>query len=228
MSNSKQLATSRKNLLARAIDRYKERAELKRGVRIGFLIDATASRENTWEQAQTIQAKMFRSASGLKALKLRLVYFGGNQLTKLGWNDNERSVAAHMAAVRCSAGLTQIIPGLEAFIDEKPENRAGAIILIGDCFEEDSAISTKTATLLKDKGIKVFSFIEGEDWTAHSVFKNLAAVTGGKFAKFGDDLPLDDLCEGVALMASGGEKALTRLKNDKVRQLLLPPSKKKR
>ena len=228
MSNAKQLTVNRKNLLARAIDRYKERAALKRGVRIGFLIDATASREHTWEQAQTIQAKMFHSASGLTALKLRLVYFGGNRITKHGWNDNERGVAAHMAAVRCSAGLTQIIEGLEAFIDEKPENRAGAIILIGDCFEEDSAIAAKTAALLKAKNIKVFSFIEGEDWTAHSVFKNLATITGGKFAKFGDDLPLDDLCEGVALMTYGGEKALTRLKNDKVRQLLLPSLKKKR
>jgi hypothetical protein len=84
MSNVKQLTTNRKNILARAMERYKERAELRRGVRIGFLIDATRSRENTWEQAQTIQATMFRSASGLKALKLRLVYFGGNRLTKLG------------------------------------------------------------------------------------------------------------------------------------------------
>jgi hypothetical protein len=225
MSNTKQLTTNRKNLLARAVDRYKERAALKRGVRIGFLVDATASRENTWEQAQTIQAKMFRSASGLRALKLRLVYFGGNRLTKLNWNDNARNIAAHMAEVRCHSGLTQIIPGLQAFIDEKPENRADAIILIGDCFEEDAATAAKTAALLKAKGIKVFSFIEGEDWTAHSVFKTLATVTGGKFAKFGNELPLDDLCEGVALMTSGGEKALTRLKNDKVRLLLTGPSK---
>ena len=139
MSNTKQLTTNRKNLLARAVDRYKERTELRRGVRIGFLVDATASRENTWEQAQMIQAKMFRSASGLTALKLRLVYFSGNRLTKLGWNDDAHKIAARMAEVRCHSGLTQIIQGLEAFIDEKPENRANAIILIGDSFEEDSA-----------------------------------------------------------------------------------------
>ena len=132
-----------------------------------------------------------------------------------------------MAAVRCRAGLTQIIPGLEAFIDDAPENRAGAIILIGDSFEEDSAVAAITATLLRNRDIKVFSFVEGDDWTAHSVFRNLAAITGGKFAKFGDDLPLSDLCEGVALMTSGGEKALTQLKNDKVRLLLTGPSKRK-
>lgn len=225
MGNRKQLTTGRNNVIARAIGRYKERAELKRGARIGFLIDATASREHRWEQAQVIQAKMFRSASGLNALKLRLVYFGGNQLSKLNWDNDEHKIAAHMAAVRCRAGLTQIIEGLESFIDEVPEHGASAIILIGDSFEEDSALAKKTATLLKEKGIKVFSFIEGDDWTAHSVFKNLATVTGGKFAKFGDELPLDELCQGVALLTSGGKKALSRLENKNVRLLLAGPSK---
>jgi hypothetical protein len=130
-----------------------------------------------------------------------------------------------MAKVKCRTGLTQTIQGLECFIDEKPENRAGAIILIGDSFEEDIINAAKTAALLKTKNIKVFSFIEGDDWTAHSVFQNLAATTGGKFAKFGDDLPLGALCEGVALLTSGEEKALTQLKNDKVRLLLAGPSK---
>ena len=91
------LTTNRKSLWARAMDRYKE--STKSG-RIGFLIDATGSRQQTWEQAQTIQAKMFQAASGVKAVKLRLVHFGGNCLTALGWDDDTRSVAAHMAAVR--------------------------------------------------------------------------------------------------------------------------------
>ncbi len=225
MGNKKQLTKGRKNLLARVMVRYQERAAIARGTRIGFLIDATASRENTWAQAQMIQANMFRSASGLKSLKLRLVYFGGNQLTKLEWSDNARLIAARMTKVRCDAGLTQITKGLEAFIDEKPEYRAGAIILIGDSFEEDVIKAERIAAILRNKNIKVFSFIEGEDQTAHCVFKNLAIVTGGKFAKFGNELPLGDLCEGVALLTSGGKKALAQLKNEKVRRLLLPPSK---
>ena len=212
-----------KSVWSRAMGRYKKYTEKKKPTKIGFLIDATASREHTWEQAQTIQAKMFKAVSGLKAVSLRLVYFGDNRLTALGWENNPNSVARHMAAVRCHAGLTQIIEGLQSFINEGPEEKAAAIILIGDCFEENSGQAERAAILLKEKGIKLFSFIEGDDPTAQFVFRRLSEITGGKFARFGSDLPLSDLCEGVALLASGGEKALGRLKNKNVQKLLLGP-----
>ena len=221
----KHTAKTRKSVWSRAMDRYKKHTEIKQPTRIGFLIDATRSREKTWEQAQTIQAKMFRAASGLKAIKLRLVYFGGGCLSALGWENDAYSVAENMAAVRCRAGLTQIIEGLQSFLAETPEDKATAIILIGDCFEENSGQAERAAILLKEKGIKVFSFIEGNDPTAQSVFRRLSEITGGQFARFGSDLPLSDLCEGVALLTSGGEKALGRLKNKSVRTLLLGPKR---
>jgi len=72
----------------------------------------------------------------------------------------------------------------------------------------------------------MFSFIEGDGLTANAVFKKLTYDTGWKFARFGADLPLGDLCEGVALLTSGGTKALRRLKNEKARLLLAGPSAK--
>ena len=53
------------------------------------------------------------------------------------------------------------------------------------------------------------------------MFRRLAEETGGKFARFGEDLPLGALCEGVALLTAGGDQAVKRLGNKKVRQLLL-------
>ena len=108
---------------------------------------------------------------------------------------------------------------------EGPKEQATAIILIGDCFEENDTMAECAAVLLKHKGIKIFSFIEGYDTTALPVFRRLSEITGGKFAMFGNELPLSDLCEGVALLTSGGEKALARLKNKKVQKLLLGPEK---
>jgi len=212
------------------MDRYRKHTGnqegSQEGLGIGFLIDATGSREDTWEQAQGIQAKMFKSAAGLQTIRLRLAYFGGDCLNSPGWMNSPARVAKHMAAVRCRTGLTQIIEGLHSFIQEAPENRAAAIILVGDAFEEDADQAEHAGTMLKKMGIRVFSFIEGNDPTAQSVFQRLAEITGGKFAKFGSDLPLSDLCEGVALLTSGGEKALDRLKNQNVRRLLLSgPSK---
>jgi len=211
----------------RALERVRTRKEAMQPVRIGFLIDATGSRTESWEQAQNIQAGMFKTVAGMRHLSLRLVHFGGNMLIDHGWQTDTRALAAKMAAVRCKSGMTQILPGLEEFLDESEGYRAQAIILVGDCFEEDSDKAERVALALRGAGIRVFCFLEGEDWTAQTVFSRLAIVTGGAFAKLGADLPLADLCEGVALLTAGGEKGLKRLKNKRAKQLLLTgPSKK--
>ncbi|MCU7837963.1 MAG: VWA domain-containing protein [Candidatus Thiodiazotropha sp. (ex Troendleina suluensis)] len=220
-----QISVKRESILTRAMARYRSRAAAKRGVRIGFIIDATASRKKSWEEAQVIQAKMFRATQGISALNLRLVHYGGETLTDLGWESDVRKIAAHMASVRCERGLTQINDALRLFLDEVPDDKADAVILIGDSFEEDSDDAARLATQLKRQSINIFCFIDGDDLTASTVFEKLAVDTGGTFARFGDDLPLAALCEGVALLASGGRKALRRLKNEKARLLLSEPSK---
>lgn len=204
-------------------------AAKRRPVRLGFLIDATGSRGDSWEKAQGIQAGMFRAASGLGPLSLRLVHYGGGELADHGWIDNPREAAAAMARVRCESGLTKIVLGLNAFRYYPPEERAAAIILVGDCFEEDPRDAEQMAFKLKQEGIRVFCFHEGEDWTAEGVFRRIAEITGGKFARFGDGLPLAELCEGVALLAAGGAKALKRLPDGRAKQLLLtgPDAKEK-
>ncbi|MEW8092424.1 MAG: hypothetical protein AB2784_22700 [Candidatus Thiodiazotropha endolucinida] len=220
-----QISVKQDNILKRAITRYKTRAAAKRGVRIGFIIDATASRRKTWEEAQVIQARMFKATQDISALNLRLVHYGGENLNDLGWESDVRKIAAHMAAVRCERGLTQINDALRLFLDEAPEDKADAIILIGDSFEEDSDDTAHLTKQLKRQKIKIFSFIDGDDLTGTTVFEKLATNTGGTFAQFGEDLPLAALCEGVALLTSGGRKALRHLKNEKARLLLSGPSK---
>ncbi|MCG7983357.1 MAG: VWA domain-containing protein [Candidatus Thiodiazotropha lotti] len=220
-----QISVKQDSILKRAMNRYKTRAAAKRGVRIGFIIDATASRKKTWEEAQVIQARMFKATQDISALNLRLVHYGGETLNDLGWENDVKKIASHMAAVRCERGLTQINDALRLFLDEAPEDRADAIILIGDSFEEDSDDAALLATQLKRQKIKIFSFIDGDDLTATTVFEQLATDTGGTFARFGDDLPLAALCEGVALLTSGGRNALHHLKNEKARLLLSGPSK---
>src|SRR5271163_4549654 len=45
--------------------------------RLVFALDATMSRQPTWDLAQSLQAKMFQAASGLGGLDVQLVYFRG-------------------------------------------------------------------------------------------------------------------------------------------------------
>ncbi|UEM04743.1 hypothetical protein JL101_004690 [Skermanella rosea] len=217
--------SSGKGALRRALERFAEReAQRRRVTRIGFLIDATASRASSWEQAQ-----MFRSVQKLGRLAVRLVRFGGGRLTDDGWFDDPQKAAAAMARVRCQSGVTQILPGLAAFLDAPPEMRPSAIILIGDSFEEDAREAERVGAALRNAGIRVFSFLEGDDGTARAVFGGLARLTGGRFAALGAELPLHALCEAVALLTAGGAKALARLPDGPAKRLLLagPSTKEK-
>ena len=204
----------------RAVEAMKE-YQKQAPVRIGFIIDATGSRHATWEQAQMVQAKMFAALKGGDAMALRLIHFGGDELTDHGWERDSGTIAAHMAQTRCVGGSTQIVPGLAEFRRDARDLMAQAIILVGDAFEENSDEAFALAHELKAKGCKVFSFLEGNDMSAQSVFQELAEITGGKFARFGDDLPLSDLCVGVALLAAGDKIAAGRIKNENVKHLLL-------
>jgi hypothetical protein len=131
-----------------------------------------------------------------------------------------------MAGVRCESGLTQILPALAAFAGEAPKTKADAVILIGDCFEEDAGEADALARALKAAGIRIFAFLEGDDCTAKDVFRRLADITGGRFARLGDDFALHSLCQGVALLMAGGKQALETLPDKRTKQLLLGgPSK---
>ena len=220
--------TSQASAFSRALARFQaKKQEMGQPARIGFLIDATGSRRSTWEEAQSIQNRLFRQVAGNRRIELRLVHFGGNELSDHGWKRDPLSIAMTMTAVRCQRGLTQILPGLERFLMEGDGRSADAVILVGDCFEEEIGDARLTAAKLKAAGIKVYSLLEGDDWVANEAFRCLAEATGGTFAKFGETLPLGDLCEGIALLTAGGRKALARLPNKTVQRLLLPPPNKR-
>lgn len=203
----------------RAKLRFKARRRSKRPVRIGFLIDATASREESWEQAQIIQARMFKSVLALRKFEPRLVHFGGFKIRDHGWCDKADKVAAEMAKVQCVGGITEINGGLQAFLGEG--EKADAIIIVGDSFEEER--DEGLINEFRKKGIRLFCFQEGKDVIAREAFSWMAEQTNGSYARFGDELPLSDLCEGVALLAAGGKLSLANLKNEKVRLLLAGP-----
>lgn len=217
-------AIPRESLFERARARLAERSAARmQRTRIGFIVDATGSRHETWTQAQRVQAKMFRSASRVGSLCLRLIHFGGNRMTDHGWSDSPQATAKIMAGVNCEVGYTNLLPALWAFTHAPEEERAKAVIVIGDAFEESEAMAADLCGMLKDEGIKVYSFFEGNDAAARGIYRMLAQATGGAFARFGADLPLADLCEGVALLAVGGPKALAALPNPGVQRLLLRP-----
>ena len=189
--------------------------------RVGFVIDATGSRQSNWVEAQSIQKRMFEKISGQGRMTMRLVHFSGAGLKDLGWQTSADDILCAMSQVSCVSGSTQILQSLERFLSDAPAETARSIIVVGDSFEEDDEAIAPLAEKLKAKGIKVFAFLDGGCSTAKEAFETLAKITGGAFAQFGADMPLEDLCQGVALYSVGGATALARLENAAARQLLL-------
>src|SRR5271169_2590176 len=80
----------------------------KRG-RLIFALDATMSRQPTWDSACALQADMFREAASAGGLDIQLVYFRGlGECRASGWVTGAEKLAGLMSAIDCRGGHTQI------------------------------------------------------------------------------------------------------------------------
>src|SRR5262249_3516944 len=102
--------------------------------RLIFALDATGSRQRTWDVACEIQAEMFHEVSGLN---VQLVYFRGhNECRASGWISSGDRLACLMSRITCSTGGTQIGRVLMHAKCEMAKNKVQAMVFVGDCLEE--------------------------------------------------------------------------------------------
>jgi hypothetical protein len=72
-----------------------------------FALDATASRQPTWDTACQLQADMFREAIG--GLDVQLIYYRGrSECQGSQWVSQPERLAALMERIDCRTGFTQI------------------------------------------------------------------------------------------------------------------------
>ena len=89
----------------------KQRIPAKTGThgRLIFALDATASREQTWDTACTLQAEMFRKVASIGSLDMQLVYNRGvGECRASRWISHPDQLAKTMSQIMCEAGHTQI------------------------------------------------------------------------------------------------------------------------
>jgi hypothetical protein len=200
------------------IRRLPQRSTGSQSGRLLFAIDATASREATWDLATSVQAEMFLSASGLGGLDVRLAFYRGLDEFKVSrWTSDGRELARLMSSVRCLAGRTQITRVLRYAGEQRRESRINAVIFVGDCCEEDVDQVGHEAGQLGLLGLPVFVFHEGNDRTASRLFPQIAKLTRGAYCKFDRNSPdeLRRLLGAVAAYAAGGREALVKYGRDK-------------
>jgi hypothetical protein len=182
--------------------------------RLIFALDATMSRQPTWDTACALQADMFRQAASAGGLDIQLVYFRGlNECRASGWVAGSEKLAALMTAIDCRGGHTQIGKVLGHARKETARLRVQALVFVGDAMEEAIDDLSAAAGELGLLGMPVFMFQEGNDAVAENAYREIAKLSRGAYCRFdtGAAHQLGELLRAVAAYAAGGIKALTAL-----------------
>jgi hypothetical protein len=203
---------------SRQIDAFLDRAARTPALsqvkgRLIFAIDATMSRQPSWDRAAEIQTDMFEVAESIGGLGVQLVWFrGSGEFEASEWTTSASALAARMQGVSCRSGFTQLRRVLAHAAGEARHTKIGALVYVGDSFEEDADAVAKEAASLALLGVPAFMFHEGGNRTAEAVFREIARLTNGVYARFdsGSARQLRDLLMAAAIYATGGGVALAR------------------
>lgn len=176
-----------------------------------FALDATASREPTWDQASQIQSQMFEQTASQGGLDIQLCYYRGyGEFSSGPWLSDSKTLLNSMLAVYCLGGRTQIEKLLEHALRETVKKKVNALVFVGDCMEENVDRLCELAGKLGIHNVPCFVFHEGYDQTAERAFKQIARLSKGAYCRFdsGSAQQLKDLLSAVAVYAAGGRNAL--------------------
>ncbi len=185
-----------------------------RNGRLVFALDATMSRQPTWDMACQLQADMFREAGSIGGLDIRLVYFRGlNECRASPWISDTAQLARLMAKISVVGGHTQISRVLSETRREAVKESVRALVFVGDAMEENLDELCAKAGELGLLKVPCFMFQEGGDPVAEHAFREIARLSGGAWCRFdpGAAAQLRELLRAVAAYAAGGREALARL-----------------
>ncbi len=179
--------------------------------RLILSLDATMSRQPTWDLACTQQAEMFDAVGKAGSLSVQLVYFRGlGECQASKFVTDTAALKQLMTSIECRGGNTQIGKVLAHALKETAAGKVDALVFIGDAREEKIDDLAVKAGNLGLHGVPVFIFQEGRDGVAERAFKEIARLSKGAWFRFDRNsaATLARLLSAVAVFATGGLKAL--------------------
>lgn len=182
--------------------------------RLVFALDATMSRQPTWDLACRVQGGMFETTSEIGGLQVQLVYFRGfSECRASRWVAEPRALTGLMSRIDCRGGQTQMIRVLRHVRAEAASSPVRVLVYVGDAMEEGVDDLCAAAGELALLGVKAFMFHEGGDPAAEAAYREIARLTQGAYARFDASAPreLAGLLRAAAAYASGGLDALMTL-----------------
>jgi hypothetical protein len=217
LTRSSSAVTSPGSTIDAFLEQAKQLGPLESGApraRLVFALDATMSRQPTWDLACRVQGEMFAAASQAGGLLVQLVYFRGfDECRSSRWVSDPRVLTALMTKIACRGGQTQIGRVLRHVRNEVSQTAPKVVVYVGDAVEEPIDELCAVAGELGLRGIKVLLFHEGHDRDAARAFQEIARLTGGAYARFDTRAPqaLAELLRAAATYAASGVEGLTRL-----------------
>jgi len=191
--------------------------------RLLFAIDATASRQPTWDRASHLQQEMFRASGRVASLAVQLCYYRGfGEFQASPWLTDSAALARLMGRVHCEGGHTQIARLLRHARQEHGVAAMRALVFIGDAVEENPDTLCDLAGQCGIVQLPLFLFQEGGDPQVEQTFRTMAKLSNGAYARFdsGSADVLAGLLGAVASYARGGRTALEDLDCDSAKLLL--------
>ena len=153
--------------------------------RLIFAMDATMSRQPTWDMALAMQADMFHAVKEVGGLDVQLVFFrGAGECRSSKWVSDPDDLSRLMTSVTCRGGYTQIRSVLAHARKEAEAGRVSAMVYVGDAMEEDIDDLCGRAGELALHGLPVFLFQEGADARAATAYREIARLTKGAYCSF--------------------------------------------
>ena len=183
--------------------------------RLVFAMDATMSRQPTWDMALALQADMFQAVKAVGGLDVQLVYFrGAGECRASRWVSDPDALAALMTRVTCAGGYTQIRKVLSHAREEAGQEagqRAGLRRRLhgGGCRRSVRARRRAGAC----SACRCSCSRKAPMPRAEKTFREIARLTKGAYCRFdaGSAAQLRELLSAVAVYAAGGRKALAAL-----------------
>lgn len=179
--------------------------------RLLFALDATMSRQPTWDLACGLQAQMFTSLPKDAALEVQLLYFRGfGECRASKWVRDTEALSRLMSGIDCRGGHTQIGKVFSHARTEHAHKKINAMVYVGDAIEEDVDTLAEKAGQLGLLGCPLFIFQEGNNPGVEAAFREFARLTKGAYARFDERAPnqLAELLRAVAAYAAGGRDLL--------------------
>ena len=179
--------------------------------RLVFAMDATMSRQPTWDRAIQRQGEMFAAVERIGTLDVQLVYFRGfGECRSSKWVSDPAALRGLMERIDCRGGQTQIAKVLAHALKENGKRPISAVAYVGDAMEENVDALCAKAGELGLRGVKLFMFQDGGDAATERAFREMARLSKGAYARLdaGSADKLAELLAAVAAFAAGGLKAL--------------------